>query len=837
MADLLKSFKGLTQQEVDWRIKQGLTNKPKHQHIKSNVEIFISNAFNVFNIINLTVITFLLYFYFDSQDMRLLLDSVGIITVTIANTLIAIVQETKASRTLEKMDLLKNQEVTVLRDGKKLQINKHAIVKNDVILLGKGDQVVVDGKVLDARLLEIDESLLTGESHAITKKPGDTLLSGSFCLYGSAYYQAEKVGQESYASNILHHAKKYKFTISPLQKKINFLFVLSFAITILLVTYEFISSFSANSFDLEEARKISTIATSLIPEGLVFFSSITFTIGIIRIAKIGAIIQKINAIDLFPTINVVCLDKTGTLTQNKISVFKVLPFQGVQKNDVLAHLGAFSKFSTEQNPTVQALSVFEANRNAEKVNEIPFRSELKMSAVQIKSGKTNEVYVLGGYDVLLNRYEGAWHQEAQSTFQTEHLTGNRNLLFAKVRLENADGLTAENLASSQIEPLAIVSLRDEPRHDAKEALELFNQNNIATKIISGDATDSVLSTLKDIGWHVSDEEVITGEAFSKLSIPEKEHAAQNKSVFTRLSPENKLEIIKCLKRLGNETAVIGDGVNDLLALKESNLGIAMEEGSIISKEVSDIVLLKNRFNILPNIFNEGNKIINTVSYVSNLFLSKNVLVIVLSMLPWFLNVVYPLTPRKGALISMLGIGLPAYFIALKNANDRIPTSFFRQLLWFIVVSTPIILGLAYLSSYLATGVFDLSQIQALNIMMAVLVILTASNFLCTVIYDDPENIKPYIGFAVLIVGIYVLVSSVKIDFFILTAITAFYEMPFISLTEWAVVALLCIPGIAFLLTLHYVRHLFKEKRSKRPLHPLFEKLIRFSFLRTATNSG
>ncbi len=837
MADFLKSFEGLSHHEVQQRIKAGLTNKPKQQHVKSNLDIFISNAFNVFNMINLAVISFLLYFYFDAQDMRLLLDSVGIITVTVANTLIAIVQETKASRTLEKMELLKSQDVTVVRDGKKERINKHTIVKDDVVMLQKGDQVVVDGKVLDARLLEIDESLLTGESHAINKKPGDELLSGSFCIYGSAYYQATGVGEESYASNILHHAKKYKFTISPLQKKINLLFVLSFVVTILLVLYEFIHSLSVGAFDLKEARKISTIATSLIPEGLVFFSSISFTIGIIRIARIGGIIQKMNAIDLFPTINVVCLDKTGTLTQNKISVYKVRTFEGNNSKQVETALGSFSRLSTEQNPTVQALNVFNTGAELEKMDELPFRSELKMSAMQLGSNGEHTTYILGGYDVLLNAYPGQWQQEAKDIFEREHLSGHRNLLFARANLKAGTALGADALRECSIEPLAVVSLRDEPRHDARDALELFKKNNISTKIISGDATDSVLSTLHEIDWPVPAERVIEGSSFARLSEHEKMKAVQERSVFTRLSPEHKLEIIKHLKHLGLETAVIGDGVNDLLALKESNLGIAMEEGSIISKEVSDIVLLKNRFNILPTIFDEGNKIINTVSYVSNLFLSKNVLVIVLSMLPWFMNVIYPLTPRKGALISMLGIGLPAYFIALKNSNTRIPVSFFRQLVWFILVSAPIILGLAYLGAYLAEFVFELNTTQASNVMMATLVILTTMNYLSTIIYDDPENLKPYVQFALLIVGTYILISSIQVDFFVLGMITAFYEISVLGLLEWGIVAMICAPGVWALLGMHYIRHLQQGSLSSQNLHPMVQKLFRPSSMPTATNSG
>lgn len=268
---MLPHFQGLTEAEVQERKSKGLINRTKREHIKSVPQIVFENSFSVFNLINFAVITFLLVFYFTTHDNRLVLDSLGIVTVTLANTLIAIVQEIRAARALAKMELLKNPFVTVVRDGKKVQIDKHEIVQDDVLFLEKGEQIVVDGTVLYANRLEVDESLVTGESISIAKSAGDELLSGSFCVFGNGYFRAEKIGAESYATRITAQAKRYKFLVSPLQRKINLLFVWSFGITAMLVLVEVLRSLILHNFTPDEVRKISTIAIRSFPKDWCFF--------------------------------------------------------------------------------------------------------------------------------------------------------------------------------------------------------------------------------------------------------------------------------------------------------------------------------------------------------------------------------------------------------------------------------------------------------------------------------------------------------------------------------------------------------------------------------------
>ncbi len=808
---MLPQFQGLTEKEVQERKAKGLINRAKLEHIKSTPQIILENSFSVFNVINFAVITFLLVFYFTTNDERLVLDSLGIVTVTLANTLIAIAQEIRAARALAKMELLKNPFVTVVRDGKKVQIDKHDIVQDDVLFLEKGEQIVVDGKVLYANRLEIDESLVTGESISIAKSVGDTLLSGSFCVFGNGYFRAEKVGAESYATQITAQAKRYKFMVSPLQRNINLLFVWSFGITAMLVLVELLRSLYLKNFTPDEVRKISTIAISLIPEGLVFFSSITFTIGIFRIAKIGAIIQKINAIDAFPTIEVVCMDKTGTLTQNKIAFAALSLFKGFSEEEVKQCLGAFSALSTEQNATIKALSIFTSPKDISRLDEIPFRSDIKISALKMTIDGTTRTFILGGFDVLQERLSKSEEEEALELFTAHKLSGYRNLLFGEVRSELSEKLSAEQVDSFEITPIAIVSLKDEARADAIEVLNLFEQNKIDVKIISGDSGDSVLQTLREIGWHASPDMMVTGNELDKLPKEQLPQIVSQKSIFIRTKPEHKLTIIQTLKGLKKEVAMIGDGVNDLLAIKEASLGIAMEEGSAITKEAADVVLLKNRFSLLPKMFDEGSKIINTVRYVSNLFITKNAVVIVLSILPWFFEVLYPLTPRKSGLMSILGIAFPAYFIALMNLNTSPVRDFFKQLREFVALSTVMMLSQTFAAYFIGRFVFQFPESVVVELMTGALVIASIMNFLYAVYFDDAQNQKHYLLFGLGLLIVYVFFATISPEFFITKVITTFYEITPFDLSQWIAVALATVP----LTVLFFFAHRLFSKQMMR----------------------
>ena len=389
--------------------------------------IIIENVFSVFNIVITSVILFLLYFFIRTGDTRLLYDTIGTAMVISLNTFIAVYQEIKAKRALDKVSLLLKKEVRVIRDGTEQTIDQSSVVVDDLIVLSRGDQVVVDGKVTESNKLEIDESLLTGESLPIHKLTGDEVLSGSFCLSGNGHYTAVKVGDNSYANEITRTAKKFKLNISPLQVKLNFIVKALFSTAIFLVILEIVRT--PNGFsDLDFVRRISTVMLSLIPQGLVLMASVTFALGIYRISKIGAIIQKLNAIESFANVKIVCTDKTGTLTQNKLAVNRITPLtQKYTIQQIEELLGTYAKLSTDKNATLRTLEVYKPSDNASVIEEIPFSSENKMSLLQLTMSNEQLTIVFGGYDILNER--SISKEAAEEIFNRDGLKIYRNLLF------------------------------------------------------------------------------------------------------------------------------------------------------------------------------------------------------------------------------------------------------------------------------------------------------------------------------------------------------------------------------------------------------------------------
>ncbi len=801
---------GLSSQEVAERIARGQVNKSKDKGKYSIVKIVIENSLTAFNLINFMILGFLLFYYIRTGDYRLFYDSIGVISVTIFNTAAGIFQKIKAAKALEKVELMQRDKITVIRDGSKQEIHTEEIVKDDIVFLQKGDQVPVDGTILQSHHLQIDESLLTGESLPNDKQKGETVYSGSFCVYGNGYMIAEKVGDENLANQITHLAKKYKLITSPLMKKINWIFFISFVITIIMVVIEFYLSGLGHNVTVTEIRKISTIAFSLIPEGLVFFATVTFTIGIYRISKLGAIVQKINAIDSFSTVKVVCMDKTGTITKNNIKVASVTPFNG-SADDYYRLIGTYAKLSSEQNATVKAMEDYEPAENYEMIDEMPFRSDLKMSVLKIRINGDVKTYVLGAYDILTGRLSNEFKSKASELFDANKLKGYRNLLFGLIDTGDLTKLNSEDVVDKEITPLCIISMKDEAREDAADALRLFEKNKIKLKIVSGDSSDSVLSTLDEINWHVSEDEVITGNELEKLDDGHFDKVVTEKSIFTRLKPEHKLRIVRSLRKQHIQTAVIGDGVNDLPAIKEADLGITMENGSTITKQVSDIVLMDNKFSILPNIFREGNKIINTVKFVGRLYLTKNNVIFILSFLSWFFAFIYPLTPRRSSLISVLGVGIPCYLIALYNKNDNAYPSFFRDLFIYVGISSIMIIGAAFGAYYSTNIIFGLSGETASKLMLVSLVILMIFNFFTAVFFDDAENRPRYALFAGILFLVFVFFTIFKMDVIPFSWLRIFYELDTTLPKEWFYLLVTLFPAAMIFLAVHYFRYKWMMK--------------------------
>lgn len=797
---------GLTSQEVKQRLDKGLSNyssKPKTKTIK---DIFVSNVFSLFNFIIFGIIAFVLFFYITNRDERLMLDSIGILTIAFTNTFIAIYQEIKSKRALDKVNLLLKKRIDVIRGGEIFHINIADIVVDDLIVVSRGDQIVVDGVVVKSKLMEIDESLLTGESVPVEKSIDEKVLSGSFCVSGSGVYKAEKVGDSSYANSVTALAKKMNLTTSPLQKKINLILKVLFGFALLLTIVEIIVwNANPNIEFVEFIRKIATILISLVPQGLVLMASVTFAVGVYRISKIGAIVQKLNAIESFSNVQVVCMDKTGTLTENKL---RIRSFTNLSKTipdeEVKLLLGSYSYNSTEKNATIMALDEFEYYKTAENLEELPFNSSYKLSIIRLMIKEQSDFYILGAFDVLTEKLPEESKTSALKIYEDRGLGVYRNLLFGKVQNINSIDEAKDNLNNLRIEPISIVSITDTVRKDVFDALNLFNRNGIRFKILSGDSGEAIMAVLSEIGWKIKMEQIVSGSELDKLTKEEFRDVVLNKQVFSRLKPEHKLDIINTLKKEKIYTAMIGDGVNDLPAIKQSDMGIAMEEGSAITKEVADIILLNNKFSLLPQIFDEGNKIVNTVNSVSKLFLTKNFLVIYLSLFSLIFMLEFPLTPRRVSLLNVFAIGLPALIITMRNRNVKKCLNFIRDAFSYVITSSAIILAGGYAGYYYTSRVSEASGSELEMVMMTIMIFISVVNFLIVAI-ESKEKKSIYILYAVLLLGIYTFLATTGIPFAFIQLLKIFYEINRINPEHWSVIIMISVFSSLILFVLQKIR--------------------------------
>lgn len=805
-------IKGLSQNEVNERILRHETNTFKKGTSKSIGEILVENIFSLFNFIIIGIILFVLFYYFRTRDSRLLLDCVGIATIAIINTVIAIVQEIRAKIALDKVNLLLVKTVKVVRDGTLKEINHFEIVKDDIIRIESGAQIIVDGKIISSNHLEIDESLLTGESVPIEKNISDDILSGSFCVSGTGYYIAEKVGQQSYANQITHLAKKYKFVLTPLQKKLDFFLKMLFSFALLLVAFKVIFNKSGNIPEVDFVREIATILTSLIPQGLILTASITYAIGVVRISKIGAIIQRLNAIESFSSVKIVCMDKTGTLTQNKLKVNAVTPIDNSSDIEEIKHLvGTYSHLLQSKNSTSKAIEVLPYYDNFILIDELPFSSANKFSLAEISDGKHSDVYILGASDILSDKLSSEMKILTAQIFSENNLNNFRNLIFGKI----SDGKNIEDIkkdfSSITFSPICFISISDTVREDVINVLNLFRDNGIEFKILSGDSSESIASILSEIGWNTDKEKFIAGYELDKLNKDEFRNAVHNRQIFSRLKPTHKLEIIKVLKSEKIFTAMVGDGVNDLPAIKEADMGIAMEEGSAVTKETADIVLLKNKFSLLPEIFNEGNKIVNSVNLVSKLFLTKNFTVIFFTLLSFLSSVFplfeYPITPRRVSLINIFAIGLPSLIISFKNKNITRHKDFIKDIMSYVFISSVMIVLCSFLSKYIVVYKLGSPVIAGTMIAISIVIILSIANFL-VVSRDTSEKPVSFYLYSIALIIIYITLVITDVNSEIFRFIKKFYEIESFRAIYWTIIIIISIFGSILLSVLNRLREKF-----------------------------
>ncbi|MFB7636820.1 HAD-IC family P-type ATPase [Streptomyces sp. NPDC056149] len=675
--------RGLTAAEVAERVARGEVNDVPLRSSRSTADIVRGNVFTRFNAI-IGVLFVIILIVGPLQD--------GLFGfVIIANTGIGIIQELRAKKTLDGLALIGESRPVVRRDGAAVEVPTSEVVLDDVLELGPGDKVIVDGEVLEADGLEVDESLLTGEADPVVKKPGDPMMSGSFVVAGNGAFTATKVGREAYAARLAEEASRFTLVHSELRSGISQ--ILKYVTWMMVPTalgliFSHLLTLGLPA-DAAVRRMVAGIVP-MIPEGLVLLTSVAFAIGVIRLGRQQCLVQELPAIEGLARVNVVCLDKTGTLTEGGMDVRELRPLDGQDADHLRRVLGAFGASDPRPNPSLQAIvDACPAPESWQCTSTLPFSSARKYSgaALTAPDGEHGD-WLLGAPDVLLPADDALLPEIDQLGAQ-----GLRVLLLARATrpLDHPD-------VAREVRPVALVALEQRLRAEAPDTLRYFADQGVQAKVISGDNAVSVGAVAGKLGLPGADSPV------DARQLPHDDpealaRAVEEGAVFGRVTPQQKREMVGALQSRGHHVAMTGDGVNDVLALKDADVGVAMGSGSEATRAVAQIVLLNNSFATLPSVVAEGRRVIGNITRVATLFLTKTVYSVLLAVLVACCQIPYPYLPRHLTLLSTLTIGVPAFFLALAPNTERARPHFVRRVMRYAVPSG-LITGVAAFATYL-----------------------------------------------------------------------------------------------------------------------------------------
>jgi len=679
---------GLSTAEVEDRVRRGLVNELPPRSGRSTWDIVRANVF--------TRINFLLMVLF------IMVLSTGSIVnalfgfLIIINSGVGIVQELKAKRTLDSLAVVGEGKPTVRRDGVPVELHREELVLDDVIEIGPGDQIVVDGEVVEASYLEVDESLLTGESDPLEKTPGSEVMSGSFVVAGFGAFRATKVGRDSYAAKLTSEASKFSLVKSELQQGINQILRL---ITWLLIPVGLATIWVQWGQRTDETwqqvvLRMAGALVPMVPEGLVLLTSLAFAVGVVRLGKQQCLVQELPAIEGLARVDVVCADKTGTLTENGMRLAEIRDLIACDPaaSTVLGHLAA-----TEPHPNASLQAIVEGippvDRPWNETHHAPFTSARKWSGSTFADHGT---WVLGAPDVL-----AADGTPARVSAEEIGSTGLRVLLLGRGTLPVTD-----DAAPGEVTPAALVVLEQRVRPDAQDTLAFFAEQDVAVKVISGDNARSVGAVTSGLGL-VGGADALDARTLSKDPYVDAEGAPTERftdavarhTVFGRVTPDQKRSMVDALKERGHTVAMTGDGVNDVLALKQADIGVSMGSGSPATRAVAQIVLLDNRFATLPYVVAEGRRVIGNIERVANLFLTKTVYSVLLALVVGLWQLPFPLQPIHVTITGWFTIGVPAFLLSLAPNHERAQPGFAKRVL-ALAVPSGVIVAVATFTSYL-----------------------------------------------------------------------------------------------------------------------------------------
>ncbi len=649
---------GLTKKQVRNRIEAGRVNTPPEGTGRTIKEIVQDNLVTPFNIL-IGVLLIAIFFVAPWQDSLF-----GI--VMIANAAIGIYQEIKAKRTLDRLNVLSAPRTTVIRAGKRRSINTEDIVQDDLVEFKPGDQVVIDGQVISSVGLELDESLLTGEPDQVPKRDGDQVLSGSFVVAGAGTVRATRVGAASYAARLAAEAKEFALVRSELRSGIDLM--LKGIAWLIVPTMALLMWSQLRTADIRGSLRGSIAGiVAMVPQGLVLVTSVAFAVGVIRLGRRRVLIQELMAVEGLARVDVLCVDKTGTLTTGHLSA---VDLEALVVDDLAAALGALAASDPNPNSTLRAVKdAYPQPVGWRVLATVPFASSRKWSGATFEGHKT---WVMGAPDVIA-------HDRADVLERAEQLSRSG---YRTVLLSRSNSALADTRLPPDLEPAAFVLLLDPPRPDVKRILEYFNSQSVSLKVISGDHPETVAAIAGQVGIELSRPPV---DARHLPKDPEElADLMQSRSIFGRVSPQQKRDMVRALQARGHVVAMTGDGVNDVLALKDADIGIAMGSGATATRAAAQVVLLESDFATLPHVVAEGRRVIANVERVANLYLTKTVYALALAIIIGVANIAFPFLPRHLTLVGTVTIGIPSFFLALSPSARRARTGFLMRVLRFAI---------------------------------------------------------------------------------------------------------------------------------------------------------
>ena len=774
---------GLSQQQVQQRIRQGLHNGTTGIKTKTEGQIIRENVFTFFNMLNFILAAAVILV----GSFR----SAVFLGVIFANILIGSFQSIRAKRTLDKLSIVSAPKAVVLREGVKKSIPVEQVVLDDILLLSSGNQICSDAIVVGGEC-EVNESLITGESDPILKRPGDSLLSGSFVVSGNCQAQVEHVGADNYATKITGDAKYIKKRNSEIMDSIDHIVkVVGFGI-IPIGALLFWKQFFVLGDDIQTSVVSTTAAmVGMIPEGLVLLISVCFAVSVVKLSTHKTLVRDLYCVETLARVDTLCLDKTGTITEGTMQVDEFVPFEGVTEQEMTVPLTALMSNLTDDNPTFQAIHDRLPEASPWRASTlVPFSSARKWSGAFFPGQGS---YIMGAGEFILGQDFDTIREQVESYSQR----GQRVLLL----VHSPEDFQGQELPG-QIKLLGLILLSDKIRREAPRTLRYFADQGVDLKVISGDNAVTVANIARKAGLENADKYVDATTLHTEEDI---RRAVSEYAVFGRVTPQQKLGFVKALKAQGHTVAMTGDGVNDVLALKEADCSIAMASGSDAARTVSSLVLLDSNFASMPLVVQEGRRSINNLQRSSALFLSKTIFSALIAVLFIFINYTYPFQPVQQTLISTLTIGTPSFILALEPNKDRLRGKFIlnviRQSIPAALTMAANIVLLCALSGPLGLSNQDMSTLAV--------IVTSLTGFIMLFKVSTPFNGLRGALFGVLLAG-FVAASLFLSNFFALTAFTLPMLIALAPMLLFAIVMMLTLT--------HLVDHVIANSQS--PVYPL-----------------